>query len=44
MAFVETSALSADNVDLAFNNLINEIYRLTKNGKIYDQERGRDDT
>jgi len=44
MAFVETSALSSDNVDLAFNNLVSEIHRLTKAGKLYDQEKGRDDT
>lgn len=30
IAFIETSALNAGNVDIAFRNLIMEIYKLTK--------------
>ena len=33
MAFIETSALNAKNVKIAFQNLINEIYKLAKLGK-----------
>jgi hypothetical protein len=31
--FMETSALNASNVDTAFRNLVQEIYRLTISGK-----------
>lgn len=34
--FIETSALNATNVDTAFRNLVQEIYRLTISGK-FDQ-------
>ena len=30
MAFIETSALNASNVDIAFRNLVTEIYRISK--------------
>ena len=33
IAFVETSALNASNVDTAFRKLISEIYKLAKAGK-----------
>ncbi|CDW82707.1 ras-related protein rab-11b [Stylonychia lemnae] len=37
MAFIETSALNAKNVKVAFTNLINEIYKLARMGKFSDQ-------
>lgn len=33
MAYIETSALNAKNVNIAFKNLIHEIYKITKQGK-----------
>lgn len=33
MAFIETSALNAKNVNIAFRNLIHEIYKIAQMGK-----------
>ncbi|KAF3912963.1 hypothetical protein ABW21_db0208177 [Orbilia brochopaga] len=40
LSFIETSALDASNVELAFQNILTEIYRIVSSKVIIDQNEG----